>query len=323
MDHPVLVRMVDGARHLFAQLHGAAHRQRSPPQQLIERLPVHQLHREEVLSLHAPDVVDLDDVGVAELLDGIDLAQETAYLLLGGVHAVFQHLERHDAQPLVVARAVDHPHAAARDLLQHLGVAEAPAGQRLVAAPPRPARRLGRGRNSRGRRWRLRIERRAVSAGLLPCGRRLAGRGRQRLGWRRCPGGAATVGPGLRGHCRAQRQQRPAARAPAVLRLGGHRLGPRQQRQAPARRTAYRAPPHLACQLDEGLDIEQPPPDQQLADGHRAPDRREVGLDAQDLPHLIGGHQAAFHRHARQRQVLLGARTRNGLAAARRRRGNR
>ena len=89
----------------------------SPPSrnQAIERLALHQLHREEAHAAGLLDRVDGDDVRVIERGDGLGLALEALRGARGRGHVGGQHLERDVAPSFVSVGAIDFAHPAGAD----------------------------------------------------------------------------------------------------------------------------------------------------------------------------------------------------------------
>ena len=111
----------------------------------VERLPLDVVHRVVVLLPHRPDVVDGDDVRVAQARDDLRLADEALALFVVGRGPREDHLHREDAIEADGADLVDDPHPAARDLAEDLVLAER---LRIGAEPLAPEL----GRPSEGRR---------------------------------------------------------------------------------------------------------------------------------------------------------------------------
>jgi hypothetical protein len=81
-------------------------------QDLGEALPVDQLHHDEIRLALAPEVVDVDDVGVRELGDGLRFVGKAPHEVLIGGELIAQHLDG-DAPPQEqIGPAVDDRHPA-------------------------------------------------------------------------------------------------------------------------------------------------------------------------------------------------------------------
>ncbi|MEZ4432047.1 MAG: hypothetical protein R3F65_06495 [bacterium] len=111
------VGLVERVEDLVGDAHGRRERERAGGDVLGEGLAFDVLHRDEELAVgRAPEVEEGDDVGVAELADRAGFVEEAA-LGVGVVGELAgQHLERDVAVEHLLARLVDDPHAAGRDL---------------------------------------------------------------------------------------------------------------------------------------------------------------------------------------------------------------
>ena len=123
MDHALLVGVLQAQRRLVDEIAGVADRHRplglDHPGQ-VQALDV--LHGEDDALAAAEGGVGGDDVGVAELGDGADLAEEAVEHA-----AAFDDVAAHDLEDLVAAHEavvgeVDHAHAAAAELADDLVV---------------------------------------------------------------------------------------------------------------------------------------------------------------------------------------------------------
>src|SRR5262249_22668365 len=72
-----------------------------------------------------PEVVDLDDVGVLKVGDHFGLRQEPQQVLLAGLSARQDHLQRHHAVESDLPCPVNHPHPAATQLAQQFVAGDA------------------------------------------------------------------------------------------------------------------------------------------------------------------------------------------------------
>ena len=128
---------------------------------LLERRALQVLHRDEVVAVLLPGVVDHDDVRVRERRGGARLALEERDRRRVTAQVVGQALQRDDAAQPRVARPVHHAHRAAAELLEDLVAARARAG--AAGAAPRAAAR-------RRLRAVLRAQRRDARGGVLEGG---------------------------------------------------------------------------------------------------------------------------------------------------------
>ena len=109
---------------------------------LGQALAVDVLHRKEVLAVELADVVDVDDVRVAEPGGGLRLGLEAADQLGRGQVAGQDHLHGHGAVEALLPGLVDHAHPAPADLADQLVRAEIPrqfAGGRRAVGSRSPA----------------------------------------------------------------------------------------------------------------------------------------------------------------------------------------
>ena len=95
-------------------LDDALDRQAALGNQAVERLALHQLHRQEVDALGLLDRVDGDDVGVIERGERLRLALEAREALRVARHVGGQDLEGDVASELRVGRAIDLAHSRRR-----------------------------------------------------------------------------------------------------------------------------------------------------------------------------------------------------------------
>ena len=83
------------------------------------RLPAfEQLQRDERQAVDLADLVDLDDVGMAEPGDGLGLDPEAGEVVGAGLAAAADHLEGDQAVQARLPGLVDDPHAAFAELLR-------------------------------------------------------------------------------------------------------------------------------------------------------------------------------------------------------------
>ena len=119
-----LVRRVHGPGERRHQLGRRAAGLGRPLEAVGEAPPFEQLERDEGAAVGLAEVVDLDDVGMAEPGDGLGLDQEPLAMLGVGVLAVADHLQRDDPVQRAVPGLVDDAHAAAAQLGQDLELGE-------------------------------------------------------------------------------------------------------------------------------------------------------------------------------------------------------
>ena len=97
MDDVALVGVGHRAGQLLDQRGGLAVRLRRADEPLVQRAALHELQAEVRLAAQLVDLVDLHDVGVLELGDGLGLQSEAGQVVLAGVVARQDHLEGDDA----------------------------------------------------------------------------------------------------------------------------------------------------------------------------------------------------------------------------------
>jgi hypothetical protein len=113
---PLRVRRLEGVRDLDPDVEERPDLERPLPDPLGERLPLEELHRDEVLPLVLLDRVDRADAGVVELRGRLGLALEALERRRVLRQLDRQELERHAAAELRVLGLVDDTHAAAAEL---------------------------------------------------------------------------------------------------------------------------------------------------------------------------------------------------------------
>ena len=135
MDDAVGVRDGQGAARVPDDLDGFRLAEMAAFEVRAERMPVHELHREVVDGVDAPEVVDLDDVRMVQPSGGAGLLEEALHVprVLGQLQG--ERLERDEPVQREIARAVDLPHASGAELLQDLVVAESGAVRNRVGHP--------------------------------------------------------------------------------------------------------------------------------------------------------------------------------------------
>ena len=85
---------------------------------------LHQAHGEKMRAVHEARLVQRDDVRMIQLRGCGDLRLEPQPRLGRRQVAGLNHLQRHDAVQADLPRAINHPHAASRQLGENLVVAE-------------------------------------------------------------------------------------------------------------------------------------------------------------------------------------------------------
>ena len=114
------VRGVEGIRDLHAEIEQEAGGHRLAVDDLVERLPLEQLHREEPLSLELVDGVDGADVRMVEGRRGARLALEPFDGRRRGRHFGRQELQRDRTAEPEILGLVHDTHAARADALDDL-----------------------------------------------------------------------------------------------------------------------------------------------------------------------------------------------------------
>ena len=110
MDDALPVRGVERVGDLRPELHDLVERERALLQAVRERLPLEQLHHQEVRVALVPDVEERADVGVVERGDRLRLALEALAPLLVLGEAGGEDLDRDAAvEARVLARARPRP----------------------------------------------------------------------------------------------------------------------------------------------------------------------------------------------------------------------
>ena len=120
-----LVRRVHGRGERGHQLGRRAARLGRPLEAVGEAPPFEHLERDEGAAVGLADIVDLDDVGMAEPGDGLGLDQEPLAMLGAGRACRRGSSSGDDPVQLAVPGLVDDPHAAAAQLGQELELGEA------------------------------------------------------------------------------------------------------------------------------------------------------------------------------------------------------
>jgi hypothetical protein len=168
VEDALLVCRGEPRRHLPRDVQGLVLRETpDPAEERRQVLPVHELHRQEVLPLGLADVPHAADGRVRDLARHADLAVKALQALGVALERAGQELEGDRLLELQVVRAVDLAHpAAAEETDDAVALAEHRAGREPL---PRPgagrARRAGRAGRGAAPRWRGRIRPRDERAG--------------------------------------------------------------------------------------------------------------------------------------------------------------
>jgi hypothetical protein len=110
MDDPFGVRRAETVRHGGGHLHRFAPGQRPPPQAVAHGLAFQQLHDRVGQAVLCAEVVDGEDVGVAQRSHGARLAQESRGRIGVRDERPREHLHRHVAPEARIVGAVDLAH---------------------------------------------------------------------------------------------------------------------------------------------------------------------------------------------------------------------
>ncbi len=116
MDDPAVVRRLQPLGDLQRDLQRLVEGQRSRLELLRQRLPLGQLHDQEVHAVVVLDLVDAGDVGVVQRGQRLGLALEARQPLGRGGHRFGQHLQRDLAVELGVHGAIDRAHTSLTEL---------------------------------------------------------------------------------------------------------------------------------------------------------------------------------------------------------------
>src|SRR5271157_267702 len=146
MDDPLRVRRVQRVGELDRQVQQSIERkgralpsrgsaERSPTNQLLERLPLQQFHGNERSTAVLVDVVDGADTGMIEGGRGLSLALEALQGLMVPGHFLRQELEGDEAVELGVFGLIDHTHSAAAEFLHDAVVRNRCSDHDLGGAP--------------------------------------------------------------------------------------------------------------------------------------------------------------------------------------------
>ena len=120
MDDPRVVGGLNGPGQRDQQLGGLPAGLGRAVQAIGQRSPLEELERDERQVVDLADLVDLDDVGMAELGDGLGLDAEPGEVVGPGLLPAADHLHRDHAVQPGLAGQVDHAHAPLAELLQEL-----------------------------------------------------------------------------------------------------------------------------------------------------------------------------------------------------------
>ncbi len=106
--------------HLVDHLQGVTRLHRALLQNISQRLTLHEIHREEVFSVLLAEIVDGNNVRMLELGGRAGFVKEPLDLLGGGPHGSLENLQGHQAVETFLARLVDHPDPAPRNLVDNI-----------------------------------------------------------------------------------------------------------------------------------------------------------------------------------------------------------
>jgi hypothetical protein len=117
VQHPALVRVVDGPRHVGHQLGGRPRVVQIAAALLLQIAPLHQLHRKVVDPFDFADVVDRDNMRMIQSGNRDRLVAKPPLIVLARDPVRPDHLQGHDAIQADMASAKDNAHAAVRNCL--------------------------------------------------------------------------------------------------------------------------------------------------------------------------------------------------------------
>ena len=135
---PRLVGMVDGAGERLDELGCRPRVLRCPRDPLVETAPFHVFERQVINAVLTAHFMDLHDVRVLESGHGFRLVAKAGDLLGGGVDAMPDDLQGHQAFQAGLLRQVDDAHAAVSQLADH-GVLADVGRQGAGSVPAEPA----------------------------------------------------------------------------------------------------------------------------------------------------------------------------------------
>ena len=144
MNDALLVRDGEGLGERGGDRHQALDRHPALGDDPVERLPLHQLHRQEVDPVRLLDGVDADDSRVIERGERLRFTPEAFEPLRARRHLRRQQLERHVAPELRVGGAVDLAHPARTDRGGDAVVGQAATDQGVSSFRASPLIGLGR-----------------------------------------------------------------------------------------------------------------------------------------------------------------------------------
>ena len=120
MDDPRVVGRLNGPGQRDQQLGGLPAGLGRAVQAIGQRSPLQELERHEGQVVDLADLVDLNDVGMAELGDGLGLGAKAGEVLGACLLPAADHLHRDHAVQTGLAGQVNHPHAPFAELFQEL-----------------------------------------------------------------------------------------------------------------------------------------------------------------------------------------------------------
>ena len=144
MDDPPLVSGCQSRGELPSKFYGLVWGEDADAQPRAQRLAVEELHHGKGHSLLYAEVMDGQDIGMRERRNGLGLSLESGHRRRVVCDLGWQHLDRHLAVELHVARPVHLAHTARADRSENLVVAEA-GSRRQRHLPSSAVRRLNTG----------------------------------------------------------------------------------------------------------------------------------------------------------------------------------
>jgi RNA polymerase sigma-70 factor (ECF subfamily) len=126
VDDTVLVGTRNAARDLAHDANRVFHFERATSESFAQRLARHEFHRDENVTVDLTDLVDGDEVGMADRGCGACFAEETSAATVVGLELRGKHFEGDGPAEALVLGAVDHPHAAPADPFDDAERSESP-----------------------------------------------------------------------------------------------------------------------------------------------------------------------------------------------------
>ncbi len=126
MNDALLMRVVDGRRNFPEMTRRRSRGQGTAARDIRETLSFDEIHREVVLAFVFTDVVDGDDVRVAQAGRSFGLGAEAFHKRVAGEAPKEQHLHGNDAVQRDLPGAINDAHTPARDFVEQFVVSERP-----------------------------------------------------------------------------------------------------------------------------------------------------------------------------------------------------